>query len=145
MSREITTGAIDLAFTGIGENGHLAFNDPPADFDTEIPYLVVNLDQACRLQQVNEGWLASLDDVPKQAITISIRQLLKTKEILCIVPEARKAHAVKTCLEGPISPDAPASALRLHPNTTIFLDAASASLLADPSVLFRPPSSNPLL
>lgn len=129
MSREIAARPIDLAFAGIGENGHLAFNDPPADFEAEDPYLVVGLDEACRRQQVNEGWFQSLEDVPNRAITISIPQLLRSREILCIVPDARKARAVKTCLEGPVSPEAPASALRVHPNTTIFLDADSASLL----------------
>ncbi len=129
MSHEISAAPIDLAFAGIGENGHLAFNDPPADFDTEAPYLVVDLDQACRQQQVGEGWFTSIDDVPKQAITISIPQLLKAKEILCVVPDGRKANAVKACLDGPISPQAPASVLRAHPNTTIFLDADSAALL----------------
>ncbi len=129
MSREIARESVDLAFVGIGENGHLAFNDPPADFETESPYLVVELDEACRKQQVGEGWFSSFESVPQQAITISIPQLLKTKEILCIVPDARKAEAVRRCLEEPISPWAPASVLRAHPNTTIFLDAAAASLL----------------
>jgi glucosamine-6-phosphate deaminase len=129
VSREITRAPIDLAFVGIGENGHLAFNDPPADFETEDPYLIVALDQACRAQQVAEGWFSSIDDVPQQAISISIPQLLKAREILCVVPDRRKAAAVKACLDGPLSPSAPASALRAHPNTTIFLDADSASLL----------------
>jgi glucosamine-6-phosphate deaminase len=129
MGRDINSAPVDLAFAGIGENGHLAFNDPPADFETEDAYLVVELDEACRKQQVGEGWFASVEQVPKQAISISIPQLLKAKEILCIVPDRRKAPAVKACLEGPMSPMAPASALRVHPNTTIFLDADSASLL----------------
>jgi glucosamine-6-phosphate deaminase len=129
MSREINRAPIDLAFVGIGENGHLAFNDPPADFDTNEAYLVVELDHACRKQQVGEGWFASVDEVPKRAISISIPQILKAKEILCIVPDKRKAEAVKACLEGPMSPSAPASALRAHPNTKVFLDADSASLL----------------
>ena len=133
MSREISAAPIDLAFVGIGENGHLAFNDPPADFDADAAYLVVNLDEACRRQQVGEGWFASIDDVPKRAITISIPQLLKAREILCVVPDARKAQAVKTCLNGPISPNAPASVLRVHPNTTIFLDRDSAALLSNPN------------
>lgn len=135
MSKEITRAPIDVAFVGIGENGHLAFNDPPADFETEEPYLVVSLDQACRAQQVGEGWFSSVADVPPQAITISIPQLLKAREILCMVPDRRKAAAVKACLEGPLSPDAPASALRAHPNTTIFLDVDSASLLGGPLTL----------
>ena len=125
----LASAPIDLAFVGIGENGHLAFNDPPADFEIEDPYLLVELDHACRLQQVGEGWFPSLADVPRQAISISIHQLLKTREILCIVPDERKAPAVRACLVGAISPDAPASILRIHPNTTIFLDKASASLL----------------
>ncbi len=129
MSREIAAAPIDLAFAGIGENGHLAFNDPPADFEAEHPYLVVDLDEACRRQQVGEGWFRSLEDVPTRAITISIPQLLQSREILCIVPDVRKAEAVKACLEGPVSPDAPASILRVHPNATIFLDQDSASLL----------------
>ena len=129
MGREINTAPIDLAFAGIGENGHLAFNDPPADFEAREPYLVVALDEACRKQQVGEGWFPSVEEVPSQAISISIPQLLKAKEILCIVPDRRKAPAVRACLEGPMSPMAPASALRVHPNTTIFLDADSASLL----------------
>ena len=137
INEQVTTARIDLAFAGIGENGHLAFNDPPADFETEDPYLLVNLDQACRAQQVGEGWFASLDDVPRQALSISIHQLLKAREILCIVPDRRKAAAVKACLEGPLSPSAPASALRAHPNTTIFLDADSASLLS-------PDAENPI-
>lgn len=132
VSQEISSAPVDLAFAGIGENGHLAFNDPPADFEIEDPYLVVDLDQACRQQQVGEGWFASLDQVPRQAISISIHQLLKTREILCVVPDERKAPAVRACLVGDISPNTPASILRIHPNTNIFLDAASASLLSTP-------------
>jgi glucosamine-6-phosphate deaminase len=134
MGIEINKGPIDLAFAGIGENGHLAFNDPPADFETEEPYLVVQLDEACRRQQVGEGWFSSIDEVPRQALSISVHQLLQSREIICAVPDARKAAAVKACLEGPITPMAPASILRTHPNTTIFLDAQSASLLSKPAV-----------
>jgi glucosamine-6-phosphate deaminase len=121
---------IDVAFVGIGENGHLAFNDPPADFETDEPYLVVQLDEACRRQQMGEGWFEKLEDVPRRAISISIRQLLKSREILCIVPDARKAVAVRDCLEGEVSPMHPASILQRHPRTTVFLDADSAALLA---------------
>jgi glucosamine-6-phosphate deaminase len=121
---------VDVAFVGIGENGHLAFNDPPADFQTEEPYLVVPLDEACRRQQVGEGWFQSLDKVPKQALSMSCRQILKSHAIICTVPDERKARAVKACLEGPVSPLAPASILREHPEATIYLDEASASLLA---------------
>jgi len=119
----------DLAFVGIGENGHLAFNDPPADFATEEPYLIVELDEACRRQQVMEGWFSDVADVPTRAISMSVRQILKAEEIIAIVPDSRKSEAVKACLEGEISPTAPASILRTHPNTTIYLDTESASLL----------------
>jgi glucosamine-6-phosphate deaminase len=120
---------IDVAFVGIGENGHLAFNDPPADFETEEPYLVVKLDEACRRQQLGEGWFKNLSEVPQQAISMSIRQTLKAQEIIAIVPDARKAKAVAACCEGEISPLAPASILRTHSNTTVYLDKNSAALL----------------
>ncbi len=120
---------IDVAFVGIGENGHLAFNDPPADFETEEPYIIVTLDEPCRRQLLGEGWFDSLADVPRRAISMSVRQILKTKQILCIVPDARKANAVKACFDGEISPLAPASILRTHPNTTVYLDKNSAALL----------------
>jgi glucosamine-6-phosphate deaminase len=120
----------DVAFVGIGENGHLAFNDPPADFAAESPYLVVTLDEACRRQQVGEGWFASLADVPSRAISMSIRQILKARAIVCVVPDARKADAVRACLEGEVSPMAPASILRTHARTTIYLDRESASRLS---------------
>src|SRR5688572_20120904 len=126
---ELSKAPIDAAFVGIGENGHLAFNDPPADFKTEHPYLIVELDEACRKQQVGEGWFKNLGEVPKQAISMSIRQIMKARKILCIVPDQRKAEAVKACLEGSVSPLAPASILQTHPDVTIFLDTASASLL----------------
>lgn len=127
--RLIAQAPIDAAFVGIGENGHLAFNDPPADFETEEPYLIVTLDEACRRQQVGEGWFATVDDVPKQAISMSVQQILESREIICIVPDRRKAAAVKACLEGDVSPMAPASILRTHDNTTLYLDRDSASLL----------------
>jgi glucosamine-6-phosphate deaminase len=125
---------IDVAFVGIGENAHLAFNDPPADFQTTEPYLVVALDDACRRQQVGEGWFPSIDAVPTHAISMSIRQILAAREILVIVPDQRKAAAVSAVLTGPITPDVPASILREHDRTTLYLDAASASLV-DPGVL----------
>jgi glucosamine-6-phosphate deaminase len=120
---------ICVAFVGIGENGHLAFNDPPADFETETPYLVVDLDDACRRQQLGEGWFPTLEAVPKQAISMSIRQILKSEKIVCCAPDARKAQPVRATLEGPVTPTVPASALQRHPDTTMFLDAASAALL----------------
>jgi len=126
----LRSAPVDVAFVGIGENGHLAFNDPPADFQTEEPYLVVELDEACVRQQVGEGWFANISEVPRRAISMSVRQILKAKEIVCVVPDARKAAAVKLCFEGEISPMAPASILRTHSATTIYLDRASASLLS---------------
>ncbi len=125
----LNAAPIDIAFVGIGENGHLAFNDPPADFETEEPYLVVQLDETCRRQQLGEGWFPRLEDVPRQAISMSVRQILKAKQILCTVPDARKARAVQACLAGEISPQAPASALRWHSNVTFLLDRDSAALL----------------
>jgi glucosamine-6-phosphate deaminase len=125
----LSRAPIDVAFVGIGENGHLAFNDPPADFETEEPYLVVDLDEACRRQQLGEGWFATLDDVPRRAISMSIRQMLKAREILCIVPDARKAKAVRDCLEGEVTPVHPSSILQRHPATTVYLDRDSAALL----------------
>ena len=120
---------IDLAFVGIGENGHLAFNDPPADFATEEPYIVVRLDDACRRQQLGEGWFPSLADVPRRAISMSIRQIMKARRILCVVPDARKAAAVRDTLTGEVSPWRPASALQRHPAATVYLDVDSAALL----------------
>lgn len=127
--RAIAERPIDVAFVGIGENGHLAFNDPPADFTTDRPYLIVTLDAACRRQQVGEGWFASIEDVPTQAISMSIRQIMKAHEIICVVPDARKAQAVKACLDGPVSPAAPASILQTHVDATVYLDRESARLL----------------
>lgn len=120
---------IDVALVGIGENGHLAFNDPPADFDTRDPYIIVDLDQACRKQQFNEGWFKTMNDVPRQAISMSIHQIMKARQIICSVPDQRKAEAVRNCLEKPISHQYPASILRNHANCSIYLDKASASLL----------------
>lgn len=127
--KALASAPIDIAFLGIGENGHIAFNDPPADFETEEPYIIVNLDEACRQQQVGEAWFADISQVPKQALSMSVRQILKAKEILAVVPDQRKAEAIKKCFEGEISPMAPASILRTHPNATVYLDKASASLL----------------
>ena len=120
---------IHVALVGIGENGHLAFNDPPADFDIEAPYIVADLDEKCRMQQVGEGWFAGLEEVPKQAISMSIKQIMKSESIICSVPDERKSQAVKDCLKGEVSNMHPASILQNHDNCTIYLDAASASLL----------------
>ncbi len=121
---------IDVAFVGIGENGHLAFNDPPADFETEESYLVVNLDEKCRLQQLGEGWFPTLKDVPEQAISMSIQQIMKSKAIICSVPDLRKAEAVKASLESEVTPDVPASILQQHEAVWMYLDKDSASLLS---------------
>lgn len=120
---------VDIAFVGIGENGHLAFNDPPADFDTEEPYIMVDLDDDCRKQQLGEGWFQIIEEVPKKAISMSIRQIAKSRTIICTVPERRKAKAVKDCVEGPVSPLAPASILQKHDGAMIFLDPDSSRLL----------------
>jgi len=133
VGRALTSEPVDIAFLGIGENGHIAFNDPPADFATEDPYIIVNLDETCRRQQVGEAWFGDLSEVPTQAISMSVRQILKSKEILAVVPDARKAQAVKKCFEREISPMAPASILRTHANATIYLDKDSASLLSTAS------------
>lgn len=131
LNTAISEHPIDVALVGIGENGHLAFNDPPADFETESPYLVVNLDEPCRLQQMNEGWFATLGDVPAQAISMSVKQIMKSKHIICSVPDLRKAQAVLDSLEQNVSNLYPASILQLHDNCTFFLDKDSASLSSD--------------
>ena len=127
----LSRSPIDVAFVGIGENGHLAFNDPPADFETQERYLIVDLDEPCRRQQLGEGWFASLDEVPRRAISMSIRQILKSREILCVVPDARKAKAVSECLQGEVTPAHPSSILQTHAATTVYLDRDSAALLKD--------------
>lgn len=120
---------VHVAFVGIGENGHLAFNDPPANVDAEDPYIIVELADSCRQQQVGEGWFQRIEDVPQRAITMSIKQILKSQHIISVVPDKRKALAVKHALEGPISPHCPASYLRTHPSVYLFLDKEAASLL----------------
>jgi glucosamine-6-phosphate deaminase len=130
VGRRLSEARPDAAFVGIGENGHLAFNDPPADFEAASPYIVVSLAEASRRQQVGEGWFPTLDAVPRRAITMSIRQILMAHAIVCVVPESRKAAAVRACLEGELSPLAPASILRTHPAVSVFLDRDSAALLS---------------
>jgi glucosamine-6-phosphate deaminase len=127
----LNAAPIDIAFVGIGENGHLAFNDPPADFETEAAYLIVELDEACRRQQVGEGWFADISEVPRKAISMSVRQIMKSREILVVVPDARKAEAVKLCFEGEIGPMVPASILRTHAKATVYLDKESAAMLSE--------------
>ena len=130
VGRLISQQQIDAAFVGIGENGHLAFNDPPADFETEESYIIVDLDEDCRKQQVGEGWFATMEEVPRRAISMSIKQILKARAILCIVPDQRKAEAVRGCVELDVSPTRPASILQTHSNVTLYLDRQSSSLLS---------------
>jgi len=128
-STNLLKAPVDVAMIGIGENGHLAFNDPPADFETKEAYHVVLLDEACRRQQVGEGWFASLANVPTHAISMTIHQILQSRKIICSVPDERKAIAVRDSVEGPTTNMVPASILKRHPNTTLVLDRAAASLL----------------
>ena len=126
MGKRILRNTVDVTLLGIGENGHLAFNDPPADFETTVPFGVVELDTDCRMQQVGEGWFATLDNVPARAISMPIREILRARTLLCVCPDERKAEAVRRTLEGPIGPETPASILRVHPDCRIFLDRPSS-------------------
>ncbi|WP_018614165.1 glucosamine-6-phosphate deaminase [Segetibacter koreensis] len=130
LGRLISRSTIDVALVGIGENGHLAFNDPPANFETEQPYLIVELDEACRKQQLGEGWFTSIDEVPRQAISMSVKQILKSKHIICSVPDKRKAMAVKNTVEQGVSNLYPASILQQHADCTLYLDKGSAAQLS---------------
>lgn len=120
---------VDLLFAGIGQNGHLAFNEPPADFESDEPFRLVKLQEQSRVQQLEEGWFSSLAEVPTQAITMSIRQILKAERVICLAPGKRKAEIVRQCLEEEVSPLRPASVLRRHESATLYLDQDSASLL----------------
>lgn len=130
LSALISAHTVDVAFVGIGENGHLAFNDPPADFETTVPYIVVELDEACRRQQMGEGWFASIDRVPERAISMSCHEILRSRRIVCTVPDARKADAVACAVDGPVSPECPASILQRHADCTLYLDRDAASKLS---------------
>jgi glucosamine-6-phosphate deaminase len=129
LNEIIRNTRIHVALLGIGENGHLGFNDPPADFETEEPFIVVNLDEKCRRQQLGEGWFKRIDDVPRQAITMSVKQIMKSTQIICSVPDSRKAQAVKDCFENPVSNLFPGSILQNHPHCICFLDKSSSALL----------------
>lgn len=131
MNDIIDRCAVDVAFVGIGENSHLAFNDPPADFKIQKPFIIVELDEACRNQQVGEGWFKTIDEVPKTAVTMTINQILKSKNIICSVPDVRKAQAVKKVIEGEVTPWVPASILKTHPTAWLYLEKNSASLLSE--------------
>ncbi|SMQ85396.1 glucosamine-6-phosphate deaminase [Devosia lucknowensis] len=129
LNARLADETVDVCFAGIGENCHLAFNDPPADFAIEDPYIVVDLDAACRQQQFGEGWFDSIEAVPARAISMSIRQIMKSRKIVLSVPDQRKALAVRQAVQQPVSPLHPASILQRHPNATLHLDRASASML----------------
>lgn len=132
LNKLINAYPIDIALIGIGENGHLAFNDPPADFKTSEPYIIINkLDEDCRKQQMNEGWFSSLDEIPTEAISMSVQQIMKSKHIICSVPDLRKAKAVKNCLEEQMSVIYPASILQMHSHCDVYLEKLSASLLPE--------------
>ena len=137
LNEIIRNAQIDVALLGIGENGHLGFNDPPADFETEEPFIVVNLDEKCRRQQLGEGWFQQIEDVPRQAITMSIKQIMKSAQIICSVPDSRKAQALKDCFENPVSNLFPASILQEHPHCICFLDELSSALLEKESFMIR--------
>jgi glucosamine-6-phosphate deaminase len=131
IGRVLAGCTVDVALVGIGENGHLAFNDPPADFETREPFIVVELDEVCRRQQLGEGWFASLEEVPTRAVSMSVREIMRSRSIVASIPEARKAEAVRKALEGEVTPDCPASILQRHPDCGIFLDAEAASRLSE--------------
>jgi glucosamine-6-phosphate deaminase len=130
LGKLISKHPVDVAFIGIGENSHLAFNDPPADFQTEKAFIVVTPDENSRRQLTGEGWFPSINDFPAKAISMSIKQIMKSKAIICSVPDLRKAEAVKRAVEGSISPAIPASIMRRHKAAWLFLDKDSASMLS---------------
>lgn len=127
LNGEIAKAPVDLALIGIGQNAHIAFNDPPADFETEAPYKVVELDERCKAQQVGEGWFASIEDVPKRAITMTVKQIMKSRNIVSVVPHAVKAEAIEKTLKSPVDPNVPATMLKTHPSWKLYLDKQSAS------------------
>jgi glucosamine-6-phosphate deaminase len=129
LNARLSAARIDVCFAGIGENCHLAFNDPPADFGATAPYILVELDEACRLQQTGEGWFAGVDEVPRRAVSMSIRQIMKSEKLVLSVSEARKAEAVRHALEGEVTPYYPASIVQRHPDASVHLDPAAASHL----------------
>lgn len=133
LSALLAHRTVDVCFAGLGENCHLAFNDPPADFTTDRPFIVVTLDEACRAQQLGEGWFETLDDVPRQAITMSVPQIMRSALIVLSVPDARKAQAVRDAVEGPVIPLHPGSILQRHPAVHLYVDVPAASLLSSRS------------
>lgn len=126
LTEEICKAPIDVALIGVGENAHIAFNDPPADFDTKESYFIVNLDEKCRMQQVGEGWFAGMEDVPKQAISMTPYRIMQSKTIVSAVPHAVKANAIKLMMENDTTNMVPATLLKTHPDMYLFVDANSA-------------------
>lgn len=129
LTRELRKEEIDVGVIGIGENGHIAFNDPPADFTTGEAYKVVTLDRRCREQQVGEGWFRTIDEVPAEAITMCVKEIMKSKHIVSAVPHEVKAEAIYNTITGRISQDVPATILKTHPDWNLFIDKDSASKL----------------
>lgn len=129
LTRELRKAPVDVGVIGIGENGHIAFNDPPADFETDKAYKVVDLDRRCRMQQVGEGWFKSFDDVPRQAITMCPRQIMSCRHIVTAVPHKVKAEAILNTITKPVSPEIPATLMKTHPDWNLFIDSDSASML----------------
>jgi len=134
LSEEINKEPIDLALIGIGENAHIAFNDPPADFETKEAFIIVNLDERCKQQQVREGWFPTVDDVPPQAVTMTVHQIMKSEVIVSCVPYKVKAQAVYDTLNNEPNCNIPATILKTHKNYTLFLDEDSASLIRKEAV-----------
>ena len=126
LSAKLVEKEVDLGIIGIGENGHIAFNDPPADFDTRESYITVNLDSRCRAQQVGEGWFASAEEVPAQAVSMTPYRIMQCKKIISVVPYAVKADAVKKTLTCGVSPNVPATLMKTHPDWELYLDKESA-------------------
>lgn len=129
LTKELKQAPVDVGVIGIGENGHIAFNDPPADFETDAAYKVVTLDERCRRQQVGEGWFAAVEDVPTQAITMCVKQIMACRHIVTAVPHAVKAEAVYNTITRPVTPEVPATMLKTHPDWRLFIDDASAAQL----------------
>ena len=129
LTKELRKDEVDVGVIGIGENGHIAFNDPPADFDTDKAYKVVNLDERCRMQQVGEGWFRTFDDVPEQAITMCPKQIMACRHIVTAVPHRVKAEAIYNTITKPVTSDVPATLMKTHPDWNLFIDSDSASLL----------------
>ena len=127
LTAEIRKKPVDVGLIGIGENGHVAFNDPPADFDTREAFIVVTLDERCKAQQVGEGWFPSTEEVPDKAVSMTVRQIMQCRTIVSAVPHLVKAEAVYKTLTSPVSNRIPATMLKQHPDFNLFIDTNSAS------------------